>query len=243
MKTTFIYSLSDPDTKEIRYIGKANNLKCRLWCHIHEAKYDLKNLHKCNWINSLLKMEKKPVITIIEEVLFEDWKIREIYWIHQFREWGFNLINMTDGGEYGIISDNCRRALSLVKRGQLTGFKHSEESKSLIKAKRALQIITEDHKRHTSESMRGIQKSEEHRKNISKSKEGVKLTKEHRESMSLSKLKEVKEITSNNEIRIWKCSKDIAEFYNASLSAVTRQVRNPNIKSAKLKSKFYYLTN
>ena len=93
MKTTFIYSLSDPDTNEVRYIGKANNLKYRLWAHIHEAKHDLRNQHKCNWIKTLLDKDKKPVIDVIEEVSMDDWQSCEIYWISQFTAWGFNLIN------------------------------------------------------------------------------------------------------------------------------------------------------
>lgn len=32
--TTFIYTLSDPRTNEIRYIGKANNISKRLFSHL-----------------------------------------------------------------------------------------------------------------------------------------------------------------------------------------------------------------
>lgn len=181
MKTTFIYSLSDPDTNEIRYIGKANNLKYRLWAHIHEAKNNLRNQHKCNWINTLLKKDKKPVIDIIEEVSIDNWQVREIYWISQFTTWGFNLINKTSGGECGIISENCKKALALSKkRGHVKGtFKHSEETKALIRAKRALQVVTEEQKRKVSEKMLGVKKSDSHKKNISNARKGMKFSEEH----------------------------------------------------------------
>lgn len=168
MKTTFIYTLSDPDTLEVRYIGKANNLKYRLWAHIQEAKNDSRNQRKCNWIKKLLLQNKKPIIEILEEVPLESWKKSEIYWIAQFKTWGFRLINMTSGGESGIISENCKKALQNSKRGHIKGmFKHSEETKALIKEKRANQVVTEDHKRKISESLKGRKKSDSHRKNIS----------------------------------------------------------------------------
>jgi hypothetical protein len=171
MKTTFIYTLSDPDTLEIRYVGKANDIKYRLWSHIHEAKRNSRNLRKCNWIKKLLAQGKKPIIDIIEEVPIESWKDSEIYWISQFKAWGFNLINMTSGGECGIISENCKKALSKSKRGHVKGtFKHSEETKALIREKRALQVITEEHRNKISDKMKGVKKTEEHRKNISKGK-------------------------------------------------------------------------
>lgn len=195
MKTTFIYSLSDPDTNEIRYIGKANNLKYRLWSHLHEAKHDLRNQHKCNWIKSLLKEDKKPVIAIIEEVSIDNWQAREIYWISQFTTWGFNLINKTKGGECGIISENCKKALALSKkRGHVKGtFKHSEETKALIRAKRALQVITEEQKIKVSEKMLGVKKSDSHKENISKGRKGMKFSEEHvnniKQSKKINKLK------------------------------------------------------
>ena len=195
MKTTFIYSLSDPDTFEIRYIGKANNLKYRLWAHLNEAKNDKKNLHKCNWINSLLIKGKKPIIEIVEEVSITDWQFYERYWILQFSAWGFNLINKTKGGECGIISENCRKALSLSKkRGHVKGtFKHSEETKALIRAKRSLQVITEEQKIKVSQKMLGVKKSDSHKNNISKSRKGIRFTEEH--------IKKIVESRINNKLK------------------------------------------
>jgi hypothetical protein len=192
MKTTFIYSLSDPNTGKVRYIGKANNLKYRLWAHIHEGKHDLRNQHKCNWIKTLLKEEKQPIIDIVEEVPIESWKEAEIYWIAQFKAWGFDLLNKTKGGECGVISENCKIALSKSKRGRPRGFKHSEESKTLIKEKRALQIMTEEHKQKISLKLKNVSKSNEHKKNISEGRKGIKFTQQHIENIQKSKLKNKK---------------------------------------------------
>lgn len=98
MEYTYIYSLSDPMTGEIRYIGKTyNELKKRLYSHIMECKTDRKT-HKINWIKSLLSNNKKPIISTIDIVPKSDWEYWEKYWIEQFKQWGFNLTNMTMGG-------------------------------------------------------------------------------------------------------------------------------------------------
>ena len=54
MEYTHIYSLSDPNTGEIRYVGKTyNQLRKRLYSHLNECKTGNKS-HKINWIKSLL---------------------------------------------------------------------------------------------------------------------------------------------------------------------------------------------
>jgi len=97
MKTTFIYTLADPDTNEIRYIGKANNPKRRIFDHIKESN-GISKSHRISWIKSLLKQNKKPIIEILDEVPVDNWEFWEMYWISQFKAWGFNLTNMTPGG-------------------------------------------------------------------------------------------------------------------------------------------------
>lgn len=99
----FIYSLSssaEPDN--IRYIGKAKDLKDRLRRHL--GKYYLENeiTHKNNWIKSELSKGNLILIKEIEEVNEENWIEREIYWISKFKDDGYELTNGTSGGE-GII--------------------------------------------------------------------------------------------------------------------------------------------
>ena len=52
-QSTFIYTLSNPITKEVRYIGKTVNIKDRYRQHIGKRLLD--NSHKNNWISSLIK--------------------------------------------------------------------------------------------------------------------------------------------------------------------------------------------
>ena len=93
---TYIYTLEHPITNEIRYIGKTNNPKRRLhhhWVVGHKLKTKLSS-----WLKSLKKLKLKPIMTIIDET-DSDWEQLEMYWIAQFKAWGFKLTNHTDGGE------------------------------------------------------------------------------------------------------------------------------------------------
>lgn len=97
-----IYILKDPITKEIRYLGITKNpLNVRLNGHIHDCKHK-KPTHKINWIKSLLKLELRPIIELLEEVDDVIAFDMEIYWIYQLKSWGFNLTNSTNGGKTPI---------------------------------------------------------------------------------------------------------------------------------------------
>jgi hypothetical protein len=100
MKKTYLISLVDPETKEIRYVGKTVNLKNRIRYHNNPHNTDT-NKHKKNWINSLIKKGLKPEVLILEELycINNEWVIFEQYWISQLRCWGFNLLNYSIGGD------------------------------------------------------------------------------------------------------------------------------------------------
>lgn len=130
-KETYIYKISD-ELGNVRYIGKSNNPRRRLYQHIN----DKSNLHKFNWLNSIIKRGSKPIIEIIEKVSVDIWQEREIYWIAKFKEDGFDLINLTLGGEGG------------------NGMKHTEESKqSMSKSKKGIKL-SEEHRKSISEAVK-----------------------------------------------------------------------------------------
>jgi len=176
----FIYSLADPITNEIKYIGRTYNAKSRYLQHIKEAKLSINNSSdKVNWISNLLHKGMKPVMELVDIVDDKDWEFWEKYWISQFRTWGFNLTNTHPGGLFGIISEKCRENLKKsVNRGQKKGFRHNEETKRIIKQNRAKQVITEEHKRRISESMKGKKWSKERKIKFSQVRKGIKLKKQ-----------------------------------------------------------------
>jgi len=119
MRNVFIYSLSDPITLNVKYVGKTFRPKRRFNDHL-KCKGNTK---KDCWIKNLLKRGLKPVFEIIEESNEIDCDFWEQHWISLFKSWGFDLKNMTAGGDgsYGLKPWN---------KGMKGVFKHSEESKN-----------------------------------------------------------------------------------------------------------------
>lgn len=107
-----IYTLSNPLTNEIRYIGQTQNtLKSRLQCHLNRKD----KTYRTNWIQSLLKDNIIPEIKLICETT--DYKTcleLEIFYIKKYKDEGYRLVNATDGG------DGC------------IGYKHTEETKKKL---------------------------------------------------------------------------------------------------------------
>ena len=98
----FIYALSNPITNEIRYIGKTNNPKRRLYSHIEEAKRlnGIKSRRSLNWIKSLLNQNLKPKLDIIQICDKNNWEYYEKYWIKYYKDLNFDLCNIEDGGKH-----------------------------------------------------------------------------------------------------------------------------------------------
>lgn len=107
-----VYSLSHPITKEIRYIGvTTGRLQSRLCQHVWDSKNKLS--HKSNWISNIISTTKeRPLIELLEEVDNSDWEWVERYWIEQFKQWGFSLVNTKTGGT-GVYTDIKGRQRSI----------------------------------------------------------------------------------------------------------------------------------
>lgn len=132
--TTFIYTLSDK-SGNIRYIGKSNTPRKRLYSHIIECKTD-RISHKINWIKSLLNKNEVPIIDILDEVLIEDWEFWERYWIEQFLQWGFNLTNIATGGING------------------NDYKRTESTKQKMRVSKLGTTLSTEHKKNISDSVK-----------------------------------------------------------------------------------------
>lgn len=205
-----IYTLSHPLTKEIRYVGKTSKtLKRRLMNHICDAKVKRYKNHNCNWIQSLLKDNLEPIIEELDSTSEKDWEYLETYWINQFRQWGFNLTNLTNGGDGNkgqIFSKESIEKRAIKLRGQ----KRSDEFK----------------KRH-SELLKGKPKSELAKANIRK----VVINNQGRKVVQLS-------LDSNEYIREWDCMAEPADFYNVDRTSLMRCCTGKFKKSAGFKWMF-----
>jgi hypothetical protein len=127
---TYIYILQDPRNMLIKYVGKSNNPHRRFLSHLW---YYPKNKSHCyKWIQSLKKKDLKPIMTVIDEI-DGDWEWLEQYWIEQFKQWGFKLVNHTKGGEgtYGSGQWNNVPVTLFTKEGVL--IKQFESQKACAK--------------------------------------------------------------------------------------------------------------
>ena len=144
----YIYILKDPNTDEIRYVGKTNNIKARLKDHIRKSK--LSKTHKNNWIQSLLVKNQVPIIEIIEEITDNNWGIREQYWIDFYKRNGIRLTNIANGGIGGNLGPLVNEKISKANKGRNfsnetkekirlkhMGTKHTIETISLFKSQRS----------------------------------------------------------------------------------------------------------
>lgn len=176
MERTFIYTLTDPETLQVRYVGKANEPKRRFE---RQHLYDIKKTHKSNWIQSLRKKGLKPTLEVIDQVNLEEWKFWETHYISLYKSWGFNLTNGTSGGE-GFTSgsehhEKAKRLSAKVKRDR--GYWHSEETKNKMRIANTdhLQKLSKDPevKELNYRATRGRKQSEEERAMRSKAQQNI----------------------------------------------------------------------
>ena len=120
----FIYLIKV--NNDIRYIGKTTvPLSVRLYQHIRNAKQGKKTP-----LYDLLRkyIEQDISIESIENVNSENWQEREIFYIKKYRDDGYRIVNVTDGGDgVSLFGD---------KNG-MYGKKHSSESIEKMKLNRS----------------------------------------------------------------------------------------------------------
>jgi group I intron endonuclease len=181
--------LVDPETREVRYVGKSVDPENRF--HAHLAPSHLKDrTHKNAWLRRVVGHGLRPVLLILEEVpAGEDENARERFWISFYRECGARLTNGTDGGDGTlgrIVSDETREKMARAQRGKKgppqseetrrkkseanKGRSHSAETREKLRQGRLGKKHSEESKRKMSEVKRGRQRgplSEERKRKIS----------------------------------------------------------------------------
>jgi len=128
----YIYSLKDPRDYSIKYIGKTDNIDRRIkeHCQIHRNRISKKN----SWIITLCRLGLFPVMEVLEECSISDWVEKETYWIAYYKALGFDLKNMTSGGESGytrIHTEETKQKMSETRKKMLALFPrfHTEKTK------------------------------------------------------------------------------------------------------------------
>lgn len=167
MKTTFLYTLSDPETGGIRYLGKSDEPFKRYKRHL----YDRDASHKSRWVHELRSRGLKPHMDLLDEIPHSQWKFWEREYIRVFKAIGIRLVNLTDGGDSGPNMEDL-----------------PEDTKNRIRSGGKF-VRSQEQRKNMSEATRGLPKSSSHRAALSRSKMGTKMSAQARENMRLSGLK------------------------------------------------------
>lgn len=117
----YIYTLSDPITGQVRYVGKTvQKPLSRFFCHISVSKNSKKKDHCHCWIKSLLEGNQKPVMKVIEETFDVN---RETFWINEYRLKGCDLTNFTNGGDKGNLGKKWKLSPEIKEKFKLRNLK------------------------------------------------------------------------------------------------------------------------
>jgi hypothetical protein len=109
-----VYAFTDPRPErlgQIRYIGKSENLSHRMRDYRREAKGKGGDRPVARWLRKLTRLGLKPGLKILGECLFGLLGL-EREWIAKGRAKGWPLLNVCDGGEGGVWSDEGKRQQS-----------------------------------------------------------------------------------------------------------------------------------
>ncbi len=90
-----IYGLKDPETDEIKYVGRTQDTAARLSGHL-SSKFGTP--YKNKWIKNLKEKGLAPVLVEIETTDHESATERERFHIVNFIQNGATLFNVADGG-------------------------------------------------------------------------------------------------------------------------------------------------
>lgn len=139
-KPHYIYTLSDPFTSEVRYVGVTMYPELRYSQHVTRSK---DNTHKSNWIKRLQRNHAEPTMEILTLVHDKDVAMKlEMKYIQEFKELGANLTNLTLGGESPMANkkhtEETKRKMSEVhskEKNHFYGKTHSAETRKLLSEK------------------------------------------------------------------------------------------------------------
>lgn len=129
-----IYSLADPNTGNVRYIGKATCSAKRLKSHLRDSKRRKTPVYV--WIAELLAARQLPVMAVIDRVSELDWPDRERQLIAHYREVNGDLLNVAAGGNEPFCPKDIRAVngrLNAAARNQRL-WKLKRELGSLLKS-------------------------------------------------------------------------------------------------------------
>ena len=152
----FIYTLLDPRTGDIRYVGRTNNLQKRLAGHLR-ARDDS---HRSRWIRLLLREGLKPLMVVQDRCSEQLCRALEAAYTDYFESLGYSLTNGTPGGD----------GLGTGSEHPFFGKRHSLEHRAAISAGHKGKKYSPERCQAMSQLRKGSKLSPEHVAAIGESK-------------------------------------------------------------------------
>ncbi len=168
MAKNLIYTLQDPISLEVRYVGLSTQGVIR-------SKQAHKGYCK-SWVQSLKKLDLKPIVNVLQQwdcISIGELNQAEVYWIAYFRNNGSPLTNLTTGGDgqgSRPVSEETRRKISEKLKGRKLPAEHCKSMSAALKGR----TISSEHRDKLSSASKGKPKSDKTKENMSKARTGRK---------------------------------------------------------------------
>lgn len=113
-----IYSLADPTTQEVRYVGVSRDAEERFSFHITFCCK--RDTPVRRWVDDLLEQSLKPTMQILQRGKGTSYYRVEKAWISKFKEAGANLLNIfgVQSQSKGFTSTSSETKTKLSKAGK-----------------------------------------------------------------------------------------------------------------------------
>jgi len=172
MNNYCVYTHSKPNG-DVFYVGKGTPAR--------PSRKDGRNI----WWHRTVEKHGSYKIDIVENMLTNEEAIElEMFLISEAKDAGWNLCNLTDGGE-GLRgfnhSEESRQKMKISNKGKAPkGHKLSEEHKAKLSLAKKGKRLSEEHKKILSEAQKGRKFTKETRLKISAALKGRKISEEHK---------------------------------------------------------------
>lgn len=229
-----IYTLSDPRTNLIRYVGVTFRGKRRFNEHMSRAVCGGKT-HRDYWIRSLIAVELRPLYQVIQKGRGSGWQDAERFWIAKYRE-SFDLVNLTDGGDGNpgyVPTPELRKKWSEMRRGvpyapdrvpAMLGKNHTPEARAKIAAAGTGRKHSEAAKKKVSMARKGKPLPEEQKRKLSAAHLGKKLTKGHKRKIAAATTNR-KPVVCIETDEVYPSITDAARSLNVTEASVNQAIR------------------